>query len=399
MSQHTQIDDIELGGIVSIRDRLLASQAQGKKIMRLESGDPSFDIPPHVSEAIQKALRDGHTHYTAGAGIKELREAAYQKLVRENHLSLKGPGNVLVTNGAMHGLYVVFRALAQEGDEVIVPSPTWTETADNVKLAGATPVYWNLDFNADGTVSLDASKLASLISPKTRAIVLNSPHNPTGLLLNREDLVKILDVACANHLYVVSDEAYEHVVYGDSAHVSAGSLSEFPTDKVISVYSMSKSYAMSGLRLGYVATSDEKLLTRMTKLLRCTINGVNSATQYGAVAALTGPQDAIRRMRDEYTSRRDMLFSGLSSSSIVKPYLPKGAFYIWCELASDGPWTTRELDSPKTGWDFTNWLIDKHGIGSAPGEIFGPAGKGGVRFAFSCPTSHIEEAGAILKTL
>jgi len=381
------LDSIVLGGINTVRDRLLEMQAQGRTIYRLESGDPSFSIPDHVSEAIQKALRDGRTHYTAGAGIAPLREAAARKIVESNRIPVNGPAHVLVTNGAMHGLYVAFQAMLDPGDEVIMPDPTWTETADNVTLAGGVAVRVRLD--AANGYRYTPEAIAAAVTPRTRAIVINSPHNPTGLVVDRDTLAGIVAVAERHGLWVLSDEAYEHVLFDGAAHVSTHTLGY---DRVLSVFSMSKSYAMSGLRLGYLSCNDAGLIERMTKLLRCTINGVNSATQYGAVAALTGPQDATARMGAEYQTRRDALWAGVSRVPMLHPFKPQGAFYLWARI--DEGWGGYQ--GKTGGWAFTNSLIDRAGIGSAPGDVFGPSGAGHVRFAFSCSTQQVVEAAALL---
>lgn len=391
--QKSLIDEIPLGGIVSVRDRLLEMQAKGHPILRLESGDPSFDIPPHVREAIEKALRDGQTHYTAGAGIPPLRRAIADKLRRDNRIPVDGPERVLVTNGAMHALYIAFRALVEQpGDEIIVPDPTWTETADNVRLAGGAVVRCRLD--PARAWSLVPERIEALVTPRTRAIVLNTPHNPTGAVLDRPTLEGILAVAERHDLWVVSDEAYETVLFDGREHLSIGSLPGAER-RVISIFSMSKSYAMSGLRVGYVAVNDDLLIERMAKLLRCTINGVNSATQHGAVAALDGPQEATREMTRVYQQRRDVLMAGLRQLRHLEAFTPQGAFYVWARIADSWP----GHDGGRDGWAMTHSLIDQAGIGSAPGEVFGPAGAGHLRFAFSCSTEQIERAAALLPGL
>jgi aspartate aminotransferase len=383
------VDAIAAGGIVSVRDRLIEQQGHGKQVYRLESGDPSFAVPPHVTAALEQALRDGQTHYTAGAGIKPLREAMYRKLVTENRLPLESFADVLVTNGAMHALYIAFRALLDPGDEVIMPDPTWTETADNVSLAGGVPVRAPLhhpDYH------YTAAEIAPRITPRTRAIVVNSPHNPTGMVYTRSEIDGIVRLAERHGLWVLSDEAYEHVLYDGREHCSAGALG-YP--RVVSVYSFSKSYAMSGLRIGYVAVHDRLLLERMGKLLRCTINGVNSATQYAAVAALTGPQDATRAMTAEYHTRRDALWAAVKDARLLHAVKPEGAFYLWARIDDAWPGHAGE----RSGWAMTDYLIDRAGIGSAPGEVFGAAGAGHIRFAFSCSTDQVVAGAKLLGEL
>lgn len=391
------VDSIPLGGIVSVRDGLIEQQAQGKKVFRLESGDPSFDTPTHVVEAIAKALRDGKTHYTAGLGILPLRETLVTKLREQNGIPVSGPNNVLVTNGAMHGLYITFRALCEPGDEIIVPDPTWTETRDNVTLAGGVVINAPLDVYTG--YRYNAEIFEQHITSRTRALVVNSPHNPTGVVCTREELQAIVDLADKYGLWIVSDEAYEHLTYGPE-HISLGSMGY---DKVISIFSFSKSYAMSGLRLGYVAVEDDVLQKRMASLLRCTINGVNSATQWGGIAAIEGPQDHRVEMVKEFTHRKNVLWASLSRTKVLHPILPEGAFYCWAKIRDWEGWMGRPKNGKamseykKSSWAMTEYLIDKIGVGSAPGSVFGPAGEGHVRFAFSCSTEQVEEAAKLLE--
>lgn len=383
------LDQVSFGAIVQVRDRLLEQQAQGRKILRLESGDPSFDIPVHVREAIEKALRDGQTHYTASTGIPPLRKAIFRKVTSDNQLALPNDDHVVVTNGGMHGLYILFRSILEPGDEVILPDPMWTEIAENIRLGGGKPVPVILREVND--YQYDPEEIEASITPATRAIFVNTPHNPTGAVLNRETLEKIASIAEKHNLLLVSDEAYEHVIYDTVPHVSLGSLPA-AQGRTISVFTMSKTYAMSGLRLGYLAIPDPHLLDRIKKLVRCTINGVNSVTQHGAAAALNGPQDATRAMAVEYQKRRDILFSALKEAPHLQSFKPQGAFYLWAKIQPDWP----GYDGRRDDWSVTNYLIDKAGIGSAPGSAFGEAGAGYVRFAFSCSTDQVQEAAELL---
>ncbi len=383
------VDQISLGAIVQVRDRLLEQAAQGRKVFRLESGDPSFDIPPHVREAMEQALRNGYTHYTASTGIPPLRKAIYEKVRTENGLHVPDPDHVVVTNGGMHGLYITFRALLDPGDQVIIPDPMWTEVRENIRLAGGEPVGVRLE--PQQGYRYDPERIEAAITSRTRAIFVNTPHNPTGAVADRETLEAIAALAEKHDLALISDEAYEHVIYDGARHISLGSLPA-ARERTISIFSLSKTYAMSGLRLGYVVVNDEKVLERIKKLVRCTINGVNSVTQYGAVAALTGPQDATRAMAREYQHRRDVLYAALEKAPYLQPFKPGGAFYIWCRISPDWP----GYQGARDDWAMTNYLIDRAGIGSSPGTAFGAAGEGHIRFAFSCSTEQVEEAARLL---
>jgi aspartate aminotransferase len=386
------VDQVSLGAIVQVRDRLLDQQAKGRKILRLESGDPSFDIPVHAREAMEQALRDGQTHYTASTGIPVLRQAIHRKVTTENKLEVPGPDNVIVTNGGMNGLYIIFRALLDPGDEVILPNPMWTEIAENIRLGGGLPVPVRLR-PEEGYLYAPAD-IEAAITPRTRAIFVNTPHNPTGMVMRRGTLEEIAAIAEKHNLLLVSDEAYEHVIFDGEEHVSLGSLPA-ARERTITVHSLSKTYAMSGLRLGYVITTDELILMRLKKLVRCTINGVNSVAQYGAAAAINGPQDAPLSMSAEYQLRRDMLFAALEESPYVKAFKPSGAFYIWVRINPDWPGYQGKTDD----WSMTNYLIDQAGIGSAPGSAFGPDNEGYIRFAFSCSTDQVRAAAELLPSV
>ncbi len=386
------LDSISFGAIVAVRDRLLEQQAAGRTIYRLESGDPSFDVPAHVKDAIHEALNKGLTHYTASTGILPLRQAIVKKVQRDNHLPIDDPEQVVVTNGGMHALYLTFRALLEPGDEVVLPDPMWTEIAENIRLGGGVPVRVRLE--AEHGMAYRADAIERCITPKTRAIFLNTPHNPTGVVLGRAELRAIADLAMKHKLWLVSDEAYEHVIFDGAHHVSIGSLAGVE-DHTLTLFSASKSYAMSGLRIGYIASRDKPMLERIKKLLRCTINGVNSVTQYGAAAALSGPQDIPRAMGVEYQARRDALLAGLAGVKALQPFKPTGAFFLWLRI--DPSWSG--YGGAHGDWAMTNYLIDKGGVGCSPGTAFGPAGAGCVRLAFSCDRPQVEAAAQVIRGL
>ncbi len=386
------LDSVSFGAIVQVRDRLLEQQAAGRRIFRLESGDPSFDTPPHVREATALALAKGHTHYTASTGIQPLREAIVLKVRRDNRLPIDRADQAIVTNGAMHGLYLTFRALLDPGDEVVLPDPMWTEIAENVRLAGGVPVRCPLDF--DAPVPYSAAAIERHLSPRTKAVFLNTPHNPTGAVIPKEELERVVELAARRDLRIVSDEAYEHVIFDGREHVSIGSLPG-AEERTITLFSTSKSYAMSGLRVGYIVSRDAHFLERVKKLLRCTTNGVNSISQHGATAALTGPQEATKAMRDEYQARRDMLLRGLAGLTVLHPVVPQGSFFLWARI--DPSW--RGYQGASDDWAMTNYLIDRGGVGSSPGTAFGPSGERCVRFAFSCDSRQVEGAVDVVRGL
>ena len=389
VAQHP-LDEISLGLIVQIRERLLKAQAVGTKVYRLESGDPSFSVPPHVLEAVNKAGAAGKTHYIPNSGIPELRRALAEKAVRKNGLVGTTDEDIFLTNGAMHALYVAFGALLSQGDEVILPDPMWTEVAENIRLAGGVTV--GVPLRADHDFEYDTAEIEAAITPRTTAIFLNTPQNPTGAVLSEQTLREIAEIAKRHDLWLISDEAYEDVIYEPHKHFSIGSFVPEYSEKVISIFSFSKSYAMSGLRTGYIVTKSPLLHDRIPKLLRCTINGVNSLAQWAALAAVTGDQSQLAQMRAEYLERRDALIAALSSIEGVRPFTPRGAFYVWAEL---DPAIYQRL-----GVADAAELSDKLaaiGIGSAPGVAFGQTCDDAIRFAYSCATSMVKEGAEAVR--
>jgi aspartate aminotransferase len=384
------LDHLSLGKIVQIRERLLAAQASGKRVYRFESGDPSFAPPAHVLDALTQAAHAGKTHYVPNNGIPELRRALAEKVVAKNGLTSATADDIFVTNGAMHALYVAFGALLLPGDEVIIPDPMWTEVAENIRLAGGVPV--RVQLRADADYAYHPDDIAAAITPRTTAIFLNTPHNPTGAVLSRDVLGAILELARRHDLWIVSDEAYEDVIYAPSVHHSIGALARDDARRVVSIFSFSKSHAMSGLRTGYIVAHDPVLHDRIPKLLRCTINGVNSVAQWAALAAVTGSDRHIDAMREVYHERRDMMLRALSGIPGVRPFVPSGAFYIWAEL---DPSIYERLEVADA--DALATLLADQGIGSAPGEAFGESCTDALRFAYSCDTSMVRDGSVLLR--
>ena len=384
------LDHLSLGKIVQIRERLLAAQAAGKRVYRFESGDPSFAPPAHVLDAITQAAHAGKTHYVPNNGIPELRRALAHKIAQKNGLTTAAADDIFVTNGAMHALFVAFGALLLPGDEVIIPDPMWTEVAENIRLAGGIPV--GVSLRADTEYAYGVEDIRAAITPRTTTIFLNTPHNPTGAVLGRDELAGILELAREHDLWVVSDEAYEDVIYAPHAHHSIGALARPDERRVVSIFSFSKSHAMSGLRTGYIVTNDPVLQDRIPKLLRCTINGVNSIAQWAALAAVTGSDRHIVEMREVYHERRDMMLRALTGIPGVRPFAPRGAFYIWAEL---DPSLYERLEVADA--DALATMLADQGIGSAPGDAFGNSCSDALRFAFSCDTTMVREGSVLLR--
>lgn len=390
MSIASLLDHVSFGKIVQIREQLMRAQAQGQAVYRLESGDPSFSVQPHVLDAMARAASEGKTHYIPNDGIPQLRRALWEKLRSKNRIPLPSPDDVFLTHGAMHALYVAFATLLEDGDEVIVPDPMWTEVVENVRLAGGRAV--GVPLRAAQGFEYDPAEIRARITPRTKAIFLNSPHNPTGAVLSRETLLDIAAIADDHGLWIISDEAYEDVLYAPARHHAIAALAPHRLARTLSIYSFSKSHAMSGLRVGCIAVTDKLLQARIQKLLRCTINGVNSLAQWGALAAVEGPQDHLRAMAAEYEVRRDLLLAALQGIEGVRPFVPKGGFCLWVELE---PSLYRRLGV--SGADELSARLAAQGIGSAPGSAFGETCHDAIRFAFSCETDMVRDGARALR--
>ncbi len=394
------LDSVPFSGIIRIRDMMYAVD----RPFRLDQGDLSFDAPDSVKQGMARAIAENRSHYLQTAGVPRLQELLAEKLRARNGIPVASPDEVMVTNGGIHALYILFQALLDPGDEVIIPDPLWPPAAGTILSARGQVVRYPLH-EATGW-RLDVEELAARITPRTRVIYVNSPQNPTGGVLTREDLEAIAALARTHGLWIVSDEAYEDVVYGVE-HVSAASLAGmYP--RTVPVYTFSKSYAMTGLRLGYLAVADRELRDRVRKALFFTTSNVSSIVQYGGIGALEGSQETVEAFRAELQARRDLFYAGIESlGGLFAGCPPRGAFYAFlkfdpdwkarvdparlADAAARRPAGTEAPSSPS--WAITEFLISAARIGCVPGVDFGPGGEGYLRFCFA--RDRQELAGAI----
>jgi len=385
------LDEVPFSGIIRIRD-MMYSVANP---YRLDQGDVSFDSPDSVKNAMTRAIAENKTHYLQTTGVPRLRELLAAKLREKNRTPIDDPEHILVTNGGIHGIYLVCRALLEPGDEVLVPDPLWPAAAGNVLAARATPVSWPLQDTANGW-RYDIDGLAARITPRTRAIYLNSPHNPTGAVLGRDDTVRIAGIAQARQLWVLSDEAYEDVLYAGE-HVSIASLPGM-YERTIPMHTFSKSYAMTGLRLGYVAIQDPIIRDRAKKILFYTASNISSVVQFGGIGALEGPQDSIEAFRVELQARRDLFYDGIATlGGVLSGTPPSGAFYAFLKV--DPAWKDGAPETKSISWRMTEYLIKNGRIGSVPGVDFGANGEGYVRFCFARDRQELTGALESMKAL
>jgi len=381
------LDTIPFSGIIRIRDMMYSV----KDPFRLDQGDVSFDAPDSVKDAMRRAIDQNRSHYLQTTGLPRLLELLADKLRHTNRIPIGSPDEVMVTTGGIHGGFIACQGLLEPGDEVIIPDPEWPPAAGNISLARGVPVPCPLHESLGWRY--DLAELESKITARTRAIYLNSPHNPTGGVLTRADIEAIAALAERRGIWIISDEAYEDVVFDDAEHVSPASLPGM-YDRTISLYTFSKTYAMTGLRLGYVAAKDAKLRDRMKKALFYTASNVASVVQFGGVGALEGPQSAVHAFREELRARRDMFYAGLHevAGTVFSGAPPKGAFYAFVRI--DPAWSAASARSNDSlSWKMTEYLIAEGRIGCVPGVDFGATGEGYLRFCFA--RDRRELAGAL----
>jgi aspartate aminotransferase len=387
------LDALPNSGIVRIRELMYAVD----RPFRLDQGDPSFDAPDTMKSAMRAAIDTNQTHYLQTAGLPRLKELLAAKLRARNGVPVAGAEDVMVTNGGVHGIYLAAQALVEPGDEVVVPDPEWPPATLAMLAARASVVRCPLHPSMGWR--LDVDELASKIGPKTRGLYLNSPNNPTGGMLTPGDLERIADLVRAHGLWVISDEAYEDVVYDGARHVSIASLPGM-YERTVPVCTLSKTYAATGVRVGYLAARDERLRDRLQKILFLTTSNVSSISQYGAIGALEGSQAVVEAYRSELQARRDLFYAGLRDAAghVLAGDPPPGAFYAFLRIDpswAPPPGTTAASHS----WAMAEFLIGRGRIGCVPGVDFGPAGEGYVRFCFARGREELEGALQEMKRL
>jgi aminotransferase len=349
-----------------------------RDVIRLEIGEPDFDTPNHIKEAAKKALDEGFTHYAPFAGFEELRVAIAEKAKIENDIEADPRREIVVTPGACSALYCAVLSVVNPGEKVLIPDPGWPHYEPCVKMAGGIPEHYPLleenDFRAD------PHDLIRRVDKNTKAIIINSPNNPTGSVLTKGDIEGLAQIARENDLIVISDEVYEKIVYDDVHHISIASLPGM-YERTITINAFSKTYAMTGWRLGY-AIAPAEIITQMAKLVLYTSTCANSIGQRAAIAALKGPQDCVVEMVKEYKRRRDFLVRRLNEIEGVSCKLPKGAFYVFPNI--------KKLGMPSL--ECAHYILEHAHVSTVPGSGFGEHGEGYLRISYATSLENLEEA-------
>lgn len=377
-----KLEKINFSPIKEVAAKVEEARKRGIKIWNFSGGRPDLDTPAHIKKATQQAIEDGLVHYTPSIGLSGLREAVSRRYEEDYQLKID-PDEVIVTAGSTEAIYVALQAILSEGDEVLAPQPMYVYYDGWSLLGGGRLVTFPLLEKDD--FSLNAEELRAHIGPKTKALILTSPHNPTGQVFEEEELTKVAEMAIQEDFFVISDDVYNRFLYDDAKH--------FPIVKVpgmkertIIIGSLSKTYAMDGWRIGYLI-SPSHLTSRFLKMHQYTVNCCNTFVQIGGQVALSGSQECVRDTVKEFDRRRLLLLSYLDE--LHMPCVrPRGAFYVFPSITRFG----------LTSKEFSDFLIDEARVAVVPGDSFGPGGAGFVRMAYCMPYEEIEQAMESVRT-
>ena len=368
---------------LSIDAKFKEMKANGIDVVGFGAGEPDFDTPQHIKDAAIAAIQNGFTKYTPAAGTLELRKAIADKFQRDNGLCYE-PKQIVVSNGAKHSLVNAFDAILNPGEEVIIPAPYWVSYPEMVKIADGVPKF--IETKEENNFKFTPKQLLDAITPKTKALVLNSPSNPTGMIYTRDELKEIAKIAVEHNIYVVADEIYEKLVY-EGEHVSIASFGEEIKDLTITINGVSKSYAMTGWRIGYAAANPQ-IASIMANIQSHAASNPNSIAQKAAYAALTGPQDEVEKMRKVFQERRDYMVSRISKMEGVSCINPHGAFYLMMNIKKLIGKTLHGtvIDGSDT---FAQLCLEHAKLALVPGSGFGAEGY--LRWSYATSMENIKE--------
>jgi aspartate aminotransferase len=357
MDLASRVSELTPSLTLSIDSKAKALRAEGVDVYSFGAGEPDFDTPEHIKAAAIEALNAGFTKYTPSSGTPELRAAISEKFKRDNGLEYK-PSEIIVSNGAKQSCFNAIMAVCGEGDEVIIPAPYWLSYPEMVRLAGAEPVI--VQTTAENDWKMTPQQFEEAMSPRTKMVIINSPGNPTGAVYSKEELRAIVEVAADEEITILSDEIYECLTYDGAEHVSIASLTPEARDLTITINGFSKAYAMTGWRLGYLG-APEKITKAIDSMQSHATSGPCSFAQKGGLAALTGSQQCVADMREEFNLRREYMFDRLTAIHNVSAVKPKGAFYMLADISKLG----------MTSTNFADRLLSKANVAVVPGIAFG----------------------------
>ncbi|WP_066061173.1 pyridoxal phosphate-dependent aminotransferase [Neobacillus soli] len=354
---------------------------QGEDVIGLGAGEPDFNTPQHILDAAVRSMNEGHTKYTPSAGLPALKQAIIKKFETDQGIIYK-PNEIIVGNGAKHALYTLFQVLLNDGDEVIIPAPYWVSYPEQVKLAGGVPVY--IEGVEENQFKVTPEQLLRLITKKTKAVIINSPSNPTGVLYTADELLELGKVCLEKNILIVSDEIYEKLVYGEYKHVSIAQLSAELKGQTIVINGVSKSHSMTGWRIGYAA-GNKLIIEAMTNLASHSTSNPTTTAQYAAIAAYNGPQGPVEEMRQAFGKRLEVIYDKLISIPGFTCVKPQGAFYLYPNVKH-----AAEMTGFSHVDDFVEALLVEAKVAVIPGSGFGTPDN--IRLSYATSLELLEKA-------
>ncbi|WP_230496630.1 pyridoxal phosphate-dependent aminotransferase [Pseudoneobacillus rhizosphaerae] len=353
----------------------------GHDVIGLGAGEPDFNTPQHIIDAAVQSMNEGYTKYTPSAGLPALKKAIQEKFMKDQGIEYK-PNEIIVVNGAKHALFTLFQVLLDEGDEVIIPTPYWVSYPEQVKLAGGVPVYIEGQEINDYKITPEQLNLA--VTEKTRAVIINSPSNPTGMIYSKEELEAIGNVCLERNILIVSDEIYEKLIYGENKHISIAEISPQLKEQTIIINGVSKSHAMTGWRIGYAA-GNKDVITAMTNLASHSTSNPTTTAQYGTIAAYNGTEETVEQMRRAFEERLNIIYEQLIYIEGFSCIKPQGAFYLFPNVKK-----AAELTGFKTVDQFVEGLLEDAKVAVIPGSGFGASEN--IRLSYATSLDTLEEA-------
>jgi aspartate aminotransferase len=354
---------------------------QGEDVIGLGAGEPDFNTPQHIIDAAIISMNEGQTKYTPSAGLPALKKAIIAKLQRDQGLTYS-PNEIIVANGAKHALYTLFQVLLNDGDEVIIPSPYWVSYPEQVKLAGGIPIY--LEGAEENHFKITPEQLVQSITNKTKAVIINSPSNPTGVLYTKEELLELGKVCLKENILIVSDEIYEKLIYGKHNHVSIAQLSPALKEQTIIINGVSKSHSMTGWRIGFAA-GNKLIIEAMTNLASHSTSNPTTTAQFASIAALNGSQDTVEEMRQAFEQRLEIIYNKLVQIPGFSCVKPQGAFYLYPNVKK-----AAELTGYRNVDDFVQALLVEAKVAVIPGSGFGTPNN--IRLSYATSLELLESA-------
>ncbi|MED1205027.1 pyridoxal phosphate-dependent aminotransferase [Heyndrickxia acidicola] len=366
---------------LAITAKAKAMKASGIDVIGLGAGEPDFNTPSHIIEASYISMKQGQTKYTPAGGLDSLKEAVIAKFKHDQGIDYTKP-EVIITNGAKHALYTLFQVLLNEGDEVIIPTPYWVSYPEQVKLAGGVPVF--VEGKEDNNFKITPEQLKEACSEKTKAIIINSPSNPTGMIYSEDELAAIGAICVEKELLIVSDEIYEKLIYGENKHISIAQLSDKLKELTIIINGVSKSHSMTGWRIGYAA-GNKDIIKAMTDLASHSTSNPTTSSQYAALAAYNGSQEPVEEMRRAFEDRLNTIYNKLISIPGFTCIKPQGAFYLFPNVKEAA--VTLGYDSVD---DFSAALLEEAKVAVVPGSGFGASDY--IRLSYATSLELLEKA-------